>query len=288
MTGVQTCALPISGPRRIQAGACRDALLGIRFVNGRGEVIRNGGRVMKNVTGYDLVRLLCGSYGTLGVLSEICFKVQPVPERELTLVFEGLDDARAVAALSAAVGAPFDVTGAAHLPALDGAPARTAIRLGGMAEQAAYRAARLTERLAAFGEPREVEGAAHDALWGAIGRCEPFAGRAGAVWRLSLRPSDGPAVVQALSQRREVSALYDWAGGLVWLLTPEEGDAGAAAIRAETAARGGHATLIRASEPTRAAVDVFEPQPDVLARAAAGLRARFDPQGILNPGRMGA
>ena len=132
--GVVACA--VSGPRRIQAGACRDAMLGVRFVTGEGQAVRNGGRVMKNVTGYDLVKLLCGSHGTLGVLTEIAFKLQPRPEREITLVIEGLDAHRAREAMAAAICAPFDVTGAAHLPRADDAPARTVLRVEGMADQA--------------------------------------------------------------------------------------------------------------------------------------------------------
>ncbi len=277
-----------SGPRRIQAGACRDAMLGVRFVNGRGEVIRNGGRVMKNVTGYDLVKLMAGTYGTLGVLTEVCFKVLPVPEKGFSLVIEGLDDARAVACMASAVTSPFDVNGAAHLPAADGARARTALRVEGMARQAGYRAAELARRLAAFGEAERLEGAAHEALWRGVRDVEPVAGGPGAVWRLSLKPSEAPAAVAAIARALECSALYDWAGGLVWLRVPEAGDAGAAAIRAETARRGGHATLVRASAATRNAVEVFEPEPPPLAAISAGLRARFDPAGILNPGRMRA
>jgi glycolate oxidase FAD binding subunit len=282
-------ATAASGPRRVQAGACRDAMLGVRFVNGRGEVVRNGGRVMKNVTGYDLVRLMAGSYGTLGVITEVAFKVLPSPERELTLLIEGLDDARAIEAMARAMTSPFEVTGAAHLPAESaGGAARTLLRLEGMGRQAAYRAEQVALRLAGFGSVELLEGAEHRATWLGIRDVRPFAGRPGAVWRLALRPSDAPAAVAAIRAALDCEALYDWAGGRVWLLTPEEGDAGAAAIRAQTTRLGGHATLVRASAATRAAVEVFEPEPGPLGRISAGLREKFDPAGILNPGRMRA
>ncbi|MEM7506622.1 MAG: glycolate oxidase subunit GlcE [Pseudomonadota bacterium] len=275
-------AVAASGPRRLQAGACRDAMLGVRFVDGAGTAIKNGGRVMKNVTGYDLVKLMAGSYGTLGVLTEIGFKLLPKPESALSLVINGLDDARAMAAMAEAMAAPFDVSGAAHLQG------KTVLRVQGMAEQASYRADGLASHLAAFGTVERIKGEAHETLWRQIRDCEAFAGTDGAVWRLSVKPSDAPGIVAALKASRGAEAIYDWAGGLIWLKVPEDGDAGATAIRAETTAKGGHATLIRASAATRAAVDVFEPEPAPLARISDGLRAKFDPAGILNPGRMRA
>ncbi len=285
--GVVACAA--SGPRRIQAGACRDLLLGVRFVTGEGKAVKSGGRVMKNVTGYDLVKLLCGSHGTLGVLTEVTFKLEAVPEATVTLALDGLDEPRAVAALAAALGSPFGVTGAAHLPA-DAAPEGTAltlIRTEGMAEQAAYRARRIAGRLAAFGVARELDRAAADRLWRAVRDAEPLADGDAPVWRVSLKPSDAPAVLAAIRQVHRATAFFDWGGGLLWLRVEDGGgDAGAAAIRTETARRGGHATLVRAPDAVRAAVPVFEPEPAAVARLSAGLRARFDPAGILNPGRM--
>ncbi|HUF57078.1 MAG TPA: glycolate oxidase subunit GlcE [Thermohalobaculum sp.] len=283
--GMVACG--VSGPRRIQAGACRDAMIGVRFVDGEGHVTANGGRVMKNVTGYDLVKLMAGSYGTLGVVTEVAFKLLPRPPRVASLVLQDLDDAAAAAAMADAVATPHDVTGAAHLPATGDAPARTVVRVQGMERQIGYRAERLARRLSRHGEVRRVDGEEHDRLWAAIRDCTGFADRPGAVWRLSMKPSDAAPAVEALRAALGAEALYDWAGGLVWLEVPEEGDAGAAAIRRETAARGGHATLVRASAATRASVQVFEPEPAPLRRIAEGLRARFDPAGILNPQRMG-
>ncbi|MEM6971499.1 MAG: glycolate oxidase subunit GlcE [Pseudomonadota bacterium] len=284
--GVVACA--VSGPRRIAAGACRDAMLGVRFVDGRGNIVSNGGRVMKNVTGYDLVKLMAGQYGTLGVISEISFKVQPRPQAARSLVIEGLSDTAAQAALTTALATPFDVNGAAHLPATADAPARTVLRVEGIEAQAEYRTLGLANALVPHGDAHTLEGAPHESLWAHIRDVGPFAGREGAVWRVSCRPSDGPAIVASLAATRPVEAFYDWGGGLVWLLMPEDDDAGGAAIRAETAANGGHATLIRAQAALRAAVEVFEPAPAPLARISQGLRDRFDPHGILNPGRMAA
>jgi glycolate oxidase FAD binding subunit len=279
--GVVACG--VSGPRRIQAGACRDAMLGVRFVNGRGEVVKSGGRVMKNVTGYDLVKLMCGSYGTLGVLSEISFKVLPKPEAEATLIREGLSAVAGVAALNTALGSPFGITGAAHQGA--GAATRSLVRIEGLEGSVAYRGERLLGRLGSGWEI--VTGAASAACWREVRDVTPFAGREGAVWRLSVKPADGPVLCDALrAEGLDHSALFDWGGGLVWLLAPEDGDAGAGLIRHRIASLGGHATLVRASAATRAAVEVFEPEPAPLAAISAGLRAKFDPVGILNPGRM--
>lgn len=271
----------ISGPRRIQAGACRDSMLGVRFIDGRGDVIMNGGRVMKNVTGYDLVKLMTGSWGTLGVLTEVALKVQPAPEASATLSLTGLDDATAVAALSAALGSPYDINGAAH------AQGRTLVRIEGFNSQIAHRVPALVKALAPFGTAAVVEGAESDTLWRDVRDVTPFHGQTGAVWRVSVKPTDGPKLVEALRSGGDVDALYDWGGGLVWLQLPDEADAGASAIRAETKRLGGHATLIRASEATRAAVSVFEPEAAPIAALSTRLRRQFDPSGVLNPGLMG-
>lgn len=273
-------AANVSGPRRIQAGACRDSLMGVRFVDGRGTVIKNGGRVMKNVTGYDLVKLMAGSYGTLGVLSELSFKVLPVPEAVATILVQGLGDEEAVRALSAALGSPFDVSGAAHAPVgVDGAPV-TMIRVEGFADSVAYRAEALKTLLAGFGEIAvETDPERVAASWRWMRDVEAFAGQPGDVWRISVKPSDGPRVGAALQAQ---GLLYDWGGGLIWARVGEGRD-----IRPALEGVGGHATLIRASEETRAAVPAFQPEPAPLAAISAGLRAQFDPRGILNPGLMG-
>ncbi|MFZ1468572.1 MAG: FAD-binding protein [Paracoccaceae bacterium] len=254
-----------SGPRRVQGGACRDALLGVRFVDGAGTVVKNGGRVMKNVTGYDLVKLMAGSHGTLGVLSEVSLKVQAVPEAEASLVIEGLDDAAGLAVLRRALGSPYDISGAARMAG------RSLVRVEGMAGSVAYRLGRLRALLGA--DCAVVEGAASAALWQDVRDVSPFAGRDGAVWRLAVVPTAAAGVVAATGGE----AVYDWGGGLVWLLLPEgQGEAVRAAV-----AGCGHATLIRGAGAA------FAPEAPGVAALAAGLRARFDPRGILNRGMMG-
>jgi glycolate oxidase FAD binding subunit len=281
-------AANISGPRRIMAGAARDSLIGVRFVNGRGEAVKSGGRVMKNVTGLDLVKLMAGSWGTLGFLTEVTFKVLPRPERAATLVVAGLDDARAIEALCAAVASPYEVTGAAHLPAgLDGAGARTLIRIEGFSFSVDYRLGELKRLLKRHGAAEVVEGEAAEALWRAVRDVTLLAEpRDKAVWRVSTAPTKGPALAAEVARAIDARWFYDWSGGLVWLATDARGDAGASAIRAAAAAQGGHATLIRASAEVRAAVDVFEPLAGPLMRITRDIKAAFDPAGVLNPGRM--
>mgnify|MGYP000120859912 CR=1 FL=1 len=271
----------VSGPRRIQAGACRDALIGVRFVDGRGDVLKNGGRVMKNVTGYDLVKLLCGAHGTLGVLTEVAFKVLPQAETAACVAVHGLADGEAVAAMAAALGSPFDVTGAAHMPdGPEGAP-QTMIRIEGFSESVAYRSGRLRELLGRFGEVNvESDPETVAARWAGIRDAESLARGDGDIWRVSVKPSDGPAVRAAAGDA--VPALYDWGGGLVWLRLPEGTN-----LRGALGGIAGHATLIRAGDETKSRLGVFQPEPAPIARMSAGLRREFDPHGILNTGRMG-
>lgn len=263
-----------SGPRRFQVGACRDALIGVRFVDGTGTVVKNGGRVMKNVTGYDLVKLMAGSWGTLGVLTEVSFKVLPAPEAAATLILPGLSAGPAVEAMAAVASSPFEVSGAAW------GPEGCLLRVEGFAASVAYRIGRLRELLSRFGPSEVEEGqAATAARWVRVRDVTAFAGRAGDVWRLSVKPSDAPGLV---ARAPAEAVLLDWAGGLVWLLAAPGTD-----LRARVGAFQGHATLMRAGPETRARVASFHPEPPAIQALAAGLRARFDPRGILNLGLMG-
>ena len=276
-------AANVSGPRRIQAGACRDSLLGVRFVDGAGRVLKNGGRVMKNVTGYDLVKLMAGSWGTLGVLSEVSLKVQAVPEAVGCVLLHGLEDHAAVTAMSSALGSPYDVSGAAHAPVgVDGTPV-TMIRIEGLEASVAYRAEKLTALLSETGAEVVVERDPMNvaAGWAWVRDVALFHASAGDVWRISVKPTDGPIVVAAIKQEHpEAQVLYDWGGGLIWVKVAE-------GVNVRGAVGNGHATLVRASEAARARVPVFQPESAPLAGLSAGLRAKFDPRGILNPGLMG-
>jgi glycolate oxidase FAD binding subunit len=258
-----------SGPRRVAAGACRDSLLGLRFVDGEGQVVKNGGRVMKNVTGYDLVKLLCGARGTLGIVTEVALKVLPGVETEATLVLEGLTPEAAVAAMAAGLGSPYEVTGAAH----DAGAGRTLLRIEGLAGSVAYRAERLGAVLAAHGEVARLEAEASRAAWLAVRDARAVAGGAGDVWRVSTRPSRAAALLERADAE---AALMDWGGGLIWLRMAEGAD-----LRARLGAFAGHATRLRGRGPGAVPAEAAE-----IAALSDGLRARFDPRGILNPGLL--
>lgn len=291
-------ATNISGARRISAGSARDHLLGVHAINGRAEAFKSGGRVMKNVTGLDVARGLTGSWGTLAVLTEVTFKVMPLPETLTTLVYRGLPDDFAIEALTAAMGTPFEVSGAAHLPravaARLGQPklkalgdALTILRLENFSGAVAYRKEKLKEALKIYGTPLEVGPEESWALWSELRTLSvmPFS-KETSLWRISTTPTKAPEIVAAIQKFTPSEAFYDWSGGLIWLEVPAAADAGAADVRRAVAVRGGHATLIRAAPDVRASVDVFEPMKPEVERLTRGLKTAFDPAGILNRGRM--
>jgi glycolate oxidase FAD binding subunit len=286
----------LSGPRRVAWGAMRDHVIGVRFVNGTGEVLRSGGRVLKNVTGLDLCKLLAGSHGTLGVITEITLKVLPAPERCGTLALPGLGPEAGVAALSAALGSPFSVSAAAYLPAASAALVPEIAWLGGpvalariedFSASVTYRTGRLRETLASFAAAELLDDAASRALWRAVRDARPLpAAPDDALWRVSVRPSRGPAVLEQAA-RAGASGFLDWGGGLVWLAGPATGAAHAAICTAARAA-GGTWMLVRAPAALRATLDVVPPEPPPLAAITRRVKAAFDPKGILNPGRIRA
>lgn len=288
-------AANLSGPRRIKAGAARDHILGINAVSGRGEAFKAGGRVVKNVTGYDLSKAMAGSWGTLAVVTDLTFKVLPAAETESTLILRGLSEEHAVSAMALALGSAGEVASAAHLPesvtgtVLDGGlkgSGSTLIRLEGVRPSVDYRFDLVVSLLGAEGVAQRLDGEESHKLWREIRDCIPFADRTSRpIWRISMTPSQGHRMVMDLRMRAAVDAFYDWQGGLVWLRMEDEPEA--ELLRALIAHHGGgHATLVRADPAIRAAVPVFQPQPPALAALSARLKAEFDPTGILNPGRM--
>lgn len=302
--GVIACNL--SGPRRIKAGAARDHFLGFRAVNGRGEAFKAGGRVMKNVTGYDLPKLLCGSFGTLAVMTEITVKVLPAPEKTRSVLLLGLDDSEARDAMAAALNSPHEVSGAAHLPRKVAArstvgyvrgagEAVTAIRVEGFGPSVEARCAALRALLAGFAGAgkgiEELHSMNSATLWREIRDVAPLLPDSSLdLWRLSVPPASGAPIMASLVMGEGFANdayFYDWGGRLVWLATPPAKPAvTAAAIRALVHPTAGHATLLRASTETRAAVPAFHPQTEALTAIAEQIQRSLDPAGILNPGRL--
>lgn len=278
-------AANLSGPRRITWGATRDHVMGLCFINGAGEAIRSGGRVLKNVTGLDLCKLLSGSYGTLGVITEVTLKVLPAPETSATLLIETPDLASAVAALSAGLGSPFGVSAAAALPHKDHVMA--ALRLEDFAASVTYRMEKLRGTLDGFGAHRVMKDGESHAFWRGVREVEPLQAAAeDAIWRVSVRPSAGPpvaAVALALGGR----VMLDWGGGLVWIAASPS-IANHAAISGAARSQGGAAMLFRAPEALRLAVPVLPEEAAPLARIGARVKEALDPGGLFNPGHLRA
>jgi glycolate oxidase FAD binding subunit len=296
-------ACNLSGPRRAKSGAARDFFLGANAVNGRGEPFKTGGRVMKNVTGYDMCKLLAGSYGTLAVMTEVTFKVLPLPSRTHTVLVLGLDDRTGVQAMTRALKSPFEVYGTVHLPravaARVGAAgiaslgrAVMAVRIEGPPPSIRYCRERLRELLGDLGPMEDLDEAGSFAFWREVRDVIPFAEIPDrTVWRLSVTPVKGADVVAEIARSLDVLAYYDWAGGMVWLAVACGAESGGlaaaeATIRRAVAHAGGHALLVRASEAERRTVPVFQPLDAAKAQLALRLKDGFDPARILNPGRM--
>ncbi|NQU60876.1 MAG: glycolate oxidase subunit GlcE [Rhodospirillales bacterium] len=297
-------ACNLGGPRRISAGAARDHFLGFNAVSGRGEVFKSGGTVVKNVTGFDLSKLIAGSFGTLAVMTDVTFKVLPAPEKTRTVLAIGLSAADAMKAMSVALGSSNEISAAAHLPDAAAAASAvdyvsgnggtvTAVRLEGPGPSVEHRCRAVRALWEEFGcELEELHSENSRTLWrevrdvGLLKGDGPYDGPGHQVWRLSVPPMSGAVVAENLAADLATQVLYDWGGGLVWLAVDAGPDAGAEQIRRAVAEVGGHATLIRAAEDVRGRVAVFEPQTGALKGLTERVKEGFDPHGILNPGRM--
>jgi glycolate oxidase FAD binding subunit len=293
--GILACNL--SGPRRIKAGAARDHLLGFHAVSGRAEDFKAGGKVVKNVTGYDLCKLIAGSWGTLAALHEVSLKVLPAPELTRTVLIMGLDEAHAIAALGEAMASAHDVSGAAYLPAAlatrsavsyvaAAGASVTALRVEGIGPSVEARCRDLRALFAEIGDGEELHSMNSRQFWREIRDIAPFVGDARALWRISLPPAEGARLVASIRELLIVESYFDWAGGLVWLALAADEDAGAEIVQTAATAHGGHATLLRAPADVRAAVTVFQPQAPAVAALTKRLKESFDPAGVLNSGRM--
>ena len=273
----------VAGPRRVTAGGARDHLLGLTLVTGRGEAIVAGAKVVKNVTGYDLPKLLAGSWGRLGAMAELTLKVLPAPRESATLALAGLGPRAAQAAMAAALGSPHAVSAAAHLPqTFDRAGPMTVLRVEGFAPSVTARCAGLATLLAGHCAAERVDPARADRLWAEITVPAPLDGAM--LWRLALPPSEAPA----LAERFEPTGacwFMDWGGGLLWLEWEDAGAVDPCEVRAAAEAARGHAMLLRAPEALRRTMPAQHPRPAPLMALEARVRAAFDPAGVFETGR---
>ncbi len=274
-------AAGVAGPDRLARGSARDHLLGFTAVSGRAEVFVAGGRVIKNVTGYDLPKLMAASWGRLAAMTELTLRVCPRPQATATMALEGLGASEAVAAMTRAMGSSAEVSAAAHLPAaLRAGPALTLFRLPGFERSVVARCAKMAEWLRPHGALHRVPQTEADTLWGAVRQVAPL-GPEGSIWRIHVPPSRAPTVVQVL-EPLGAQWLFDWAGGLIWVRL----QAHAEQIRATAAAAGGHATLVRAPRELRNAVPALHPRSRVVSALEARIRRAFDPAGVFETGRF--
>lgn len=270
-----------SGPRRFLSGACRDHLLGVRFIDGQGNLVKNGGRVMKNVTGLDLSKLICGSYGTLGVISEVALKVLPKPLHSVSLQIEGLDEKQAMQLFCKALGTPYEVTGAAYQNGV------AMLRLEGLESQVSYRSEQLQSLFAQY-SMSVLTGSVHDDLWTALRDLHIFSGTDETVWKLSGKPTEAPAIASHIQRKLSGRVVLDHGGGTIWVGIPGDAPNQAKCIRSAINSFGGYATLVRGSTELRQSVPVFQPEARRLASISQALRQQFDPAGVLNPGLVAA
>jgi glycolate oxidase FAD binding subunit len=279
--GIVACNL--SGPRRILSGSVRDAVLGIEAVNGRGETFKGGGRTVKNVTGYDIPRILTGSFGVLAAITSVTLKTHPAPAQEVTLVLTGLSDTDAIQVLSGALRMPLDISAAVHLSGRISASV-TAVRLEGFAESVGARERELGKYLQTMGPVTSMAGEESTAFWRRQRDLSDFASDPEAcVWRLLVPVTNAARVVAAT--RGEV--LYDWGGSQIFIKTSaEDARSQATSLRTLAGEVGGSACLFKAPAALRLDLGTFQPRPRAYQELAERIRISFDPNSVLNPGKL--
>jgi glycolate oxidase FAD binding subunit len=290
-----TIAANCSGPRRFAAGAARDHFLGFEAVSGRGEIFKGGAKVVKNVTGYDLPKLMAGSWGTLAILTRVTVKITPRPRNVATIVLTGLSDRDAAMAMAMAIGSTTAITGAVHLPAARTAAVPVAslaaagtsvtlLRVEAFCSSVKPHVQALAKPLAPYGTPSLLDEPETRLLWRYLRDVQVFAGDMRQLWRISVAPMLGFNVTAALAPLG-AEWFYDWGGGLVWLTLPSTEAAQADQVRAAVAKQGGHATLIRATAE-QSNIPALAPETGALAMLSQRVKTAFDPAGVLNPCRF--
>ncbi|MDC3177550.1 glycolate oxidase subunit GlcE [bacterium] len=289
-------ATNLSGPRRLTAGAARDYLLGFEAISGRGEAFKSGGKVMKNVTGYDLSKLMTGSFGTLAVMDEITLKTLPRPETSCSLIVQVDDFAAAASKIASLFATPHEPGSAAILPAelarqaglhldkdkvKDRASCVIVVRLEGIDISIADRLANL-QRLT--GGDR-LEATDSEALWAKIRDVRLFSAPVRDVWKISCPPAAAASVIDTIKASNDISYFADWAGGLIWM-TGGTDTLGADLRQALAGFGGGFAMLVRDSGTTRQVIPPFQPLSGPMLALHKRVKAAFDPLAVLNAGRM--
>ncbi len=271
-----------SGPRRIKVGACRDFVIGLRFVDGEGNIIKTGGQVMKNVTGYDLTKLLTGSFGTLGIITEVALKVLPAPEHAAVILIEDLEEKKGLELLNRSLNSPFEVSGATHLcSGMDGNPV-TMVRLEGFHSSVDYRVGELSRLFEDYGSLTiESDPERTKKGWQYVRDIGPFHNKEGDVWRILTKATAAHSVVNGLRKHFEIEVFYDWAGSLIWVLVPEGTN-----LRDRLKGLNGHATLVRASDETKSRLQIFPQQSSMVQELKKKIKHKFDPNNILNRGMV--
>ena len=296
-------ACNISGPRRFKAGSVRDHVLGFRGINGKGEIIKSGGTVVKNVTGYDLSKLICGSYGTLVALTEITLKVLPAAESGKTLIIHNQNIESATHFLDKAISSSNDISGATFLPIEPKVPgcvmnieqtfklndlkhkgSLTAIRIEGSKNSIDQRIKNLINELKIMDLNKSIlETYQSEIFWNKVKNLESFSSSNNSILRIVIPPSECVKLVYQLSNKYKY--YLDWGGALMWMEAFELSEEMFESIRKKVVKLGGYVTMIKNSDYLPYVEDVFTISRDRF-NISQNIKKRFDPKRILNPGKM--